>query len=152
MKVNGTNYYIGRSQSGSYITSDSRLSTRLNTHTSSGYSARSNTYTANIYTIIFSAVESIIEGHTWNPGYTRIWEYQTHTSTAMTTFSMNIFTESYEGHHRTCTWYTDNSSGGGRQTLTSTSNVYYTTIITNGVSNITVSTTKSASSSSHNFV
>ena len=61
MKVNGTNYYIGRSQSGSYITSDSISSTRLNTYTSGGHSTQSRTYTANIYTNIRQT--KVLESH-----------------------------------------------------------------------------------------
>ena len=157
MRINGTNHYIGRSTSGSYITSNSRLSTRLNTHTSSGYSTQYYTYGRNIYTIR--------TGDLWTEGFSN-WNINKSntvnfngTYTSSTSFGTQAYHfQSYTGltYGEQVTFYTsryvyttvDNSS---QQTHRSTKNVYYTTTMTN-VANITVSTSKSASSSSHNFV
>lgn len=157
MKVNGTNYYIGRSQSGSYTTSDSILSTRANTRTSSGYSAQSYTYSRNVYTIIgyTTDFEEIFKAGYYISTYTYSNSY------TVTDIDSKYYNGSYESTVRF--WHAGENDGAntlyystvvnrGQQTLTSTNSVYYTTIITNGVYNITVSTAKSASSSSHNFV
>ena len=153
MKVNGTNYYIGRSQSGSYITSDSILSTRISTRTLSGYSKQSNTYTANIYTNIRQT--EFVESHEIDGVIVNgIPKASTYTSPYPESFYSFVHTEeSVDYPYRTfySIFYITSNIGGDLHTLTSTSNAYYTTIITNAV-NTTVSTTKSASSSSHNFV
>lgn len=158
MRINGTNHYIGRSTSGSYTTSNSIVSTRANTRTSSGYSAQSYTYDgAIIYTIRTGDLWTIGFSN-WNIDQSNTANFNgTYTSSTSFDTQENHF-QSYTGHTygEQVTFYTsqyvytfvDNSS---QQTHRSTKNVYYTTNMTN-VANITVSTTKSASSSSHNFV
>lgn len=156
MRINGTNHYIGRSTSGSYITSNSRLSTRLNTYTSGGYSAQYHTYTTIVYTNKYFIsrdtylgqylAEHDSESHSW---YSDSGIY---TDTASKN-NYNTWSLSFDDWNRS-SWYATEqtySISSGRETLTSTKNVYYATTMTN-VANITVSTTKSASSSSHNFV
>ena len=141
-------------ESGSYITSDSISSTRLNTYTSGGHSTQSRTYTANIYTNIRQT--KVLESHAIDGVIVNfIPESSTYTSPYPESFYSFVHTEeSVDYPYRTfySIFYITSNIGGGLHTLTSTSNVYYTTIINNGVSNITISTTKSASSSSHNFV
>jgi len=158
MKVNGTNYYIGRSQSGSYITSDSISSTRLNTYTSGEYSTQSRTYYG---PAIYTNITGVSEKQNGVRGYITTIYSTSYTDTVQESTSSYLdnwthidpdgFEYAQEQRYY-YTYYTSNNGRIGYKTLTSTNNVYYTTIITNGVNNTTVSTTKSASSSSHNFV
>lgn len=160
MKVNGTNYYIGRSQSGSYITSDSILSTRISTRTSNGYSAQSYTYDgAKTYKCIKGRKQYQCVDHFGELQFEALPETsESHFTTGYEPDNSYVATAAitqFDKHYRytgtaTITLYT-RCEFIGQQTLTATSNAYYTTIITNAV-NTTVSTTKSASSSSHNFV
>lgn len=151
MKVNGTNYYIGRSQSGSYITSDSILSTRLNTYTSGGYSTQYHTYNGgtNYAGTRQTSGTGTYLAYPQHP----IYSYATESFTS--TAPIINYAEPAKASYLNSTWTFTFRTWSGYSylvTLTSTNNVYYTTIITNGVNNTTVSTTKSASSSSHNFV
>ena len=159
MRINGTNHYIGRSTSGRYITSDSRSSTRANTRTSSGYSNQSYAYNVDIYTNV-QGTKAELHHDGWGPGnssyensrsYTwtaPIDEYKDTTSFRTYSFDSDGLMVMYFSYYT----YYGHSIGVLPGSLTSTRYAYYTTIITNGVSNITISTTKSASSSSHNFV
>ena len=158
MRINGTNHYIGRSTSESYTTSNSISSTHINTRTSSGYSTQSFIYDGNyIYTIRTGDLWTIGFSN-WNINHSNTANFSD-TYTSSTSFSTQSYNfQSYTGltYGEQVTFYTsryvyttvDNSS---QQTHRSTKNVYYTTTMTN-VANITVSITKSASSSSHNFV
>lgn len=160
MRINGTNHYIGRSTSGSYITSDSILTTHAIAYDSTVYSVQSDTYTANIYTIICSLTElEVSMMHDYGDSWSRTESY---TSTGLeyrqsTSVSESSYGVDYQGYVVVTSYYSTvnySNAGGGRQTLTSTNNVsYLTTTSYYGHSyNITVSTAKSASSSSHNFV
>ena len=150
MRINGTNHYIGRSTSESYTTSNSRSSTRLNTRTSSGYSRQSYTYGGGyIYTNIR---ETTGAGYFWGT-YNSV-SYTSTTGPKTEQKSIQVYNSyNFDQGHEVYTYitYRTRSASSSQQTLTSTSNAYYTTTMTN-VANTTVSTSKSVSTSSHNFV